>query len=615
MSNKPPLPKRREEPRLLERYALYDEIASGGMATVHVGRLVGAVGFSRTVAIKRLHPQYAKDPEFVSMLLDEARLAARIQHPNVVSTLDVVAKKGELFIVMDYVDGESFSRLMKSSLKAGQGVPVRIVSAIVCQALQGLHAAHEATSERGERLDVVHRDVSPQNVLVGVDGTARVIDFGVAKAASRVQTTSDGQIKGKIAYMSPEQLRTEPVDRRSDVFSCGVMLWEALTRRRFYEKSEDKFARLTDGQIPDVLQIRPDASKRLARICMRALAPNRDERYATADAMADELEDWLGSTTQHVTSRDVGSFLADKFAPTRQAIKEAIEEQLKKFRAQPDQVPISKLPVGQDTMTEMTDPPPPPHGYAATVPPGGMPPLNLPPLPPLNMGTNGAPNANGSAQHVWTSDGAPGVSAPPNVTAAAPKSGAQPKSFVPLAIVAAVGIVLLAGGVGIASIAKSKRKNDVTVASAGSAASLTGATTNNDNAVDIDFTIKASPANATISVDGQALEGNPINGKRPRDGAIHQVRIEAPGYEPREEGVSFSRSFLVTIELRPVGAAPPDPASTITVTTTTTATGKGGGKWWSRNQGGATGSGGGGATGKKGTPQNKGGLDTDNPYQ
>src|SRR5262249_54371047 len=161
----------------------------------HFGRLLGPIGFARTVAIKQLFPHFASDPEFVSALLDEARLAARIQHPNVVPVLDVVALEGEIFLVMEYVHGESLSRLLRLARDPGATVPPRIASAILSHALHGLHAAHEAKSEGGERLDTVHRDVSPQNILVGADGVARVFDFGIAKAKFRSQMTRDGQVK------------------------------------------------------------------------------------------------------------------------------------------------------------------------------------------------------------------------------------------------------------------------------------------------------------------------------------------------------------------------------------------------------------------------------------
>jgi serine/threonine-protein kinase len=205
---------------MLGRYAIYEKIASGGMATVHVGRQLGHVGFARTVAIKRMHPQYAGDPEFVSMFVDEARLAARIHHPNVVPTLDVVAMDGELFLVMELIQGESLSRLIRTASSRNEHIPPAMVATMLVGVLQGLHAAHEAKSDQGEPLGIVHRDVSPHNIIVGTDGIARVLDFGVAKATGRIQTTRDGQLKGKLAYMAPEQIHGE-VTRSTDVYAAA----------------------------------------------------------------------------------------------------------------------------------------------------------------------------------------------------------------------------------------------------------------------------------------------------------------------------------------------------------------------------------------------------------
>ena len=213
--------------RVVGRYALFDEIASGGMATVHYGRLLGPVGFSRTVAIKRLHPEYARDPEFVSMFVDEARLAARIRHPNVVPTLDVIAEEGELFLVMDYVLGAPLSAIMFTAKQKNIIMPPRIGTAILSGCLQGLHAAHEATDESGVSLGIVHRDVSPQNILVGADGVPRVLDFGIAKASGRTYSTRDGSVKGKVAYMAPEQMESGVVTRQADLYAATVVLWEA----------------------------------------------------------------------------------------------------------------------------------------------------------------------------------------------------------------------------------------------------------------------------------------------------------------------------------------------------------------------------------------------------
>jgi serine/threonine protein kinase len=278
--------------RVLGRYALYDLIASGGMASVHFGRLVGPVGFARTVAIKRLHPQFASDPEFVSMFLDEARLAARIRHPNVVPTLDVVSLEGELFLVMEYVQGEPLGGLIKAMRKTGQPMPVPYAVAIVAGALRGLHAAHEAKDERGSPLGIVHRDVSPQNILVGIDGVPRVLDFGVAKAAGRLQITREGQLKGKMAYMPPEQIRSTGTDRRTDIYAAGAVLWEALTGQRLFQGDNDVavFSKVLEGKVDPPSKVAPQVPTALDAIVLKSLAMSPHDRYETARDMARALE-------------------------------------------------------------------------------------------------------------------------------------------------------------------------------------------------------------------------------------------------------------------------------------------------------------------------------------
>jgi serine/threonine-protein kinase len=308
---------------IVGRYALHGELASGGMATVHLGRLVGPVGFTRAVAIKRLHEQYARDPQFVAMFLDEARLAARVRHQCVVSVLDVVATEGELFLVMDYIHGESLSRLMSAVVAAGERVPPEIASAIGMNLLEGLHAAHEAKSERGEPLHIVHRDVSPQNVLVGVDGIARVFDFGVAKAAGRMQTTQDGSLKGKMAYMSPEQLLNEPVDRRTDIWAAGVVLWEMLAGKRlFFADSAAALVSVvlsTDVNPPSATS---GAPKELDPVLARALAKDKAARYATAREMAVALE----HAVRPATPRAVGEWLERVAGEAIQVRAKRVEE-------------------------------------------------------------------------------------------------------------------------------------------------------------------------------------------------------------------------------------------------------------------------------------------------
>jgi serine/threonine-protein kinase len=294
------------------------------MATVHFGRLSGPVGFSRTVAIKRLHPQYAKDPEFVTMFLDEARLCGRIRHPNVVPTLDVVATEGEIFIVMEYVAGEALSKLLKTAWQKNVPVPPRVAATIISSVLHGLHAAHQTKDEHGRELGIVHRDVSPQNILVGSDGTSRVLDFGVAKAAGRMQTTRDGQVKGKIAYMPPEQLSGGFVSRQSDIYAASVVLWEALTARRLFDGETEAIVlvRAIEGKIDAPSTFNPAIDAATDAVVMRGLARDPEARFATARDMALAMEQTIGLASPYEVGEWVESVAAEEIARRARSIAE-----------------------------------------------------------------------------------------------------------------------------------------------------------------------------------------------------------------------------------------------------------------------------------------------------
>jgi serine/threonine-protein kinase len=283
-------------PRTVGRYVLFGELAAGGMATVHFGRLSGPVGFSRTVAIKKLHPHFAKDPEFVTMFLDEARLCGRIRHPNVVPTLDVVTTDGEIFIVMEYVAGEALSKLLKACVLRKEATPPKVAATILSSVLHGLHAAHHTKDEHGRELGIVHRDVSPQNILVGADGTARVLDFGVAKAAGRLQTTRDGQVKGKIAYMPPEQLGGSAVTKQVDVYAAAVVLWECLTGRRLFDGETEAIvlARALEGYVEPPSRYNPYVDHAVDDLLMKGLSRDPSARFATAREMALAIEQTIG---------------------------------------------------------------------------------------------------------------------------------------------------------------------------------------------------------------------------------------------------------------------------------------------------------------------------------
>ncbi|AKT39253.1 uncharacterized protein CMC5_034010 [Chondromyces crocatus] len=279
---------------MLGRYAIYEPIAAGGMARVYLGRQLGAAGFARTVAIKRMLPHLVEEQRLVTMFIDEARLAARIRHPNVVSILDVVSNGTELFLVMEYVVGDALFAIQRTLQKSGARVPPEIASSIVSSVLYGLHAAHEAVTEEGTPLGLVHRDVSPQNILVGVDGITRVLDFGVAKAAGRLQqTTQRGQLKGKLGYVAPEQLQTTmEVTRHADVYATGVVLWELLAGQRLFQGDNQGAVMLSilEGRIPSLAEVAPWVDAGLVRVVERAVARAAEERFASALEMANALE-------------------------------------------------------------------------------------------------------------------------------------------------------------------------------------------------------------------------------------------------------------------------------------------------------------------------------------
>jgi serine/threonine protein kinase len=282
------------------RYDVYGEIASGGMASVQYGRLFGPRGFSRAVAIKRLHPHLSQDPEFTSMFIDEARLSARLMHANIVHTLDVIEAPGEVALVMEYVHGESLWMLERVCRALAVQVPLRIGCAIMVSVLHGLHAAHETLDDAGQPLLVVHRDVSPQNILIGVDGVPRILDFGIAKAAGRVRDTKSGEIKGKLGYISTEQLQGEEACRRTDVYGAAVVLWEVLTGTLLFDGPNEQAVvkRVLSDQVAPPSQLRPEVPATLDAIVLRGLSRDRAARYATAQEMAVAIERAVGLATQ-----------------------------------------------------------------------------------------------------------------------------------------------------------------------------------------------------------------------------------------------------------------------------------------------------------------------------
>lgn len=271
------------------RYALYVPLGMGGHAAVHLGIARGREPVP--VAIKRLHDQFAHNPKAVARLYDEVRLARQVQHPNAVRVLELVSDGEDTLAVFEYVHGEPLSRLLRETRESGAAVPLSIAAAISYDALLGLHAAHNAKSPEGTPLELVHRDVGPENILVGADGVARITDFGIAKAEGRMNSTRDGGIRGKLVYLAPEQVGGE-VDRRTDIYAVGLTLWEMLTGRRLLEAGNEAaiVARALDPRTVAPSTINPEVPRELDAIVMKALAKKPDDRFRTASSFAAALQ-------------------------------------------------------------------------------------------------------------------------------------------------------------------------------------------------------------------------------------------------------------------------------------------------------------------------------------
>lgn len=335
--------------KVVGRYTLYEPFAQGGMATVHLAHVAGSAGFMRVVAVKRMLPEFLDDAGFVAMFQDEATLAARVAHPNVVPILDVVRDERELMIVMEYVRGVSLRDLATLLEETNTPMPVDIVTSIVGGVLEGLHAAHGARGDDGWLLGLVHRDVSPQNILVGTDGVPRLVDFGVAKAVSKLHVTGVHEIRGKLRYMAPERVMQQPADLRVDVYSAGIVLWELLANRRRYvgDAWNEVIDQVLKTDPPALAHHREGVTPALDRVIARATARSADARYASAEAMLADLE----AAGSFASKRAIATWLARVAEP----ILSEHEHVTKAIRASARASVPDEMPVGDEDPTYVDD--------------------------------------------------------------------------------------------------------------------------------------------------------------------------------------------------------------------------------------------------------------------
>ena len=316
--------------RRLGRYEVLTQLAAGGMAGVYVARAQGVAGFERMVALKVLHPHLAYEEEFISMFLDEARLAARIRNLHVVATHEISDSDGDgYFLVMDYVEGDTLSAMLKQSARRAERLPLPVSCRIILDALAGLAAAHELCDEHGEPLKLVHRDVSPHNIMVGKDGIARLTDFGVAKAEKRLSSTQEGKFKGKLSYMAPEHASAGRTDQRSDLFSMGIVLWETLTGQRLFRghNNGETLTKVLSGRIPAPSELWSDLGPFDALVA-RALSRDTEGRFQSADEFIAALEavaQPIGIASRRVTGQALADLVKEKLDKETARIRDAID--------------------------------------------------------------------------------------------------------------------------------------------------------------------------------------------------------------------------------------------------------------------------------------------------
>lgn len=526
--------------RTLGKYRLIAEIARGGMGIVYLAMVQGPGGFNKLVVVKELKPELVEEPAFLTMFLDEARLAARLNHPNIVTTNEVGNDGERYFMAMDYLDGRGLDRVRRRARNAGQGLSVPMHLRVLCDMLAGLHYAHTLTDFDGSPLHVVHRDVSPQNVFVTFDGQIKLLDFGIAKARDSMQETQAGVLKGKMAYMAPEQARGEKVDVRADIFSAGVVMWESLAGRKLREgqSEQQSLMALVDRDLPRISSIKPWIPEALDTICARAMAWEREDRYPTALAFQEALEGYLSSTGTNITAREVGQCVSTLFRDDRAETNALIERYVTHARTAPAE--DDDLPVIDVSMSPLS--------------------LNTPisssfDVPSFDLASGNSPSPTSASSNASGSLLAP---PPPPVPDPAP---ARPARRVAVVAGAAVGVIAIAG------VLFATRSHDKP-APAAPAASLVSpgaapapAPAAMSPSVEppatamVDIDIRATPVTATIVIDGAPVDGNAFRKRVVSDGRPHQLIVSAPGFISRAEQVTFDANVRLELSLQPAPKA------------------------------------------------------------
>jgi serine/threonine-protein kinase len=483
-----------KDPVAFGKHHVLARLGRGGMGDVYLAVNFGPGGVQKLVVIKKLRGEFADTADARSMFLDEARIAARLNHPNVVQTNEVVEEGDELYLLMDFLDGQSLARILGNKHRADFSRPKQL--RILADALAGLHYAHELTDYDGTKLNVVHRDVSPQNIIVTYDGHVKLVDFGVAKADVTTTVTSAGTFKGKVRYSAPEQALCNEVDRRVDIFAVGVILWEILTQRRMWPEQSDAaiLMALASGRIPLASEIPADVPETLRTICAKALEWNPDARYATAHEFRCALLAYLRSINEDT---ELSATMTASFAQERHDLRAIIDAQVKAVR----EASVRALHVRS--------------------------------VPIISVDSVGIERSSGARRS--------SIPISASVHTVPPQRAPRPGLWIASGIVG-VGAVIASG------LFLRPMHGEASAGNGASAGISAGAE-------QVHLHVRATPANAQILLDGKPLAGNPHEGDVARDATTHTLIVKADGFEPRTIQAVFTRAVDVEVALSPASAA------------------------------------------------------------
>ncbi|HET6336088.1 MAG TPA: serine/threonine-protein kinase [Polyangiales bacterium] len=508
-------------------YQLLAKIGEGGMGTVHLTKMDGPAGFNKLAVVKELRTDLLGSAAFLEMFLNEARLAARLAHPNVVHTYGADEEHGRLYLAMEYLDGQPWSRVRHVLWERGT-LPHDLHVKVLAEVLSGLHYAHELRDYDGSALQVVHCDMSPQNVFVTYDGQVKLVDFGVARAVTGSERPDADMIVGKLAYIAPEQARGEEVDRRADIFAVGVMLWEALSGKRFVDEKDLKEIRRkrSTGAEPRLRDVVPDVPRALAEICDRALALDPKDRFATAAEFREALLSCLAEDYQDVDRVRLGELVSDAFGKERTKVHALIERHLKQ--------PASLTSSIEDLVASL-HPEPVEHTIKADL-------SELASVSRLRDDAAVAEASNSASIRLERKKG-------------------------PLAIIGVAAAILLLGAWAISG-RNSDSKPEV---SAPAAANHAVAAPNGQIPVPppanapmhvatqpaaapilaqtVPLVISATPPEAVLYMDGLPLHSNPYAASVKADGEMHLIRATGPGLQTQERVITLDRERVVQFDL------------------------------------------------------------------